>query len=106
MSEENRARCVSCGVEVSIHPPNLPPSGGAASFHDHPERGWQILEFTCGRCWERRPKPLSTRYYPPDPGQLAKEAHWRQREAEAQVAEWDREYPGWRFQGMRRHERL
>ncbi len=48
------ARCDRCGIHVAVHPPNLPASGGCASFHDDPVRGWQVLEFTCGPCWATR----------------------------------------------------
>ncbi|MDG7005911.1 MAG: hypothetical protein JRM86_03145, partial [Nitrososphaerota archaeon] len=74
------ATCQDCGTQVELHPPDLPANGGAASFHDDPVAGWQILEFVCGSCWDKQPKPLSTRYYSSDPYQLAKEAYWCQRE--------------------------
>ena len=48
----------------------------------------------CLPCQTYRPDP---RPYVPDCDLLAKEERERKREHDALVAEWDREYPGWRF---------
>ena len=54
MSNPIRATRDRCSAVVEVHPPNLPPTGGCASFGDDPVAGWQVLEFTCGSCWAAR----------------------------------------------------
>ncbi len=112
--------CDRCGIAVELHPPDLPPTGGCASFSDDPISGWRVLEFVCGPCWESRRRDwtcvhcgdasyelaLSCRGcgrarpgvspYQPDWDSIWKEERERKREHDSLVAEWDREYPGWR----------
>lgn len=59
MSELTEATRGRCGDLVEIHPPNLPPSGGAGSFRDDPEKRWQVLDYVCGDCWANRPRTWS-----------------------------------------------
>ena len=122
------AICDRCGVQVEVHPPNLPASGGSASFHDNPLRGWQVLEFACGPCWRARRtywtcphcgnggEELDLRcrgcgrakpglpLYQPDWDAIGRELEERKRQAETLASEWDREYPWWR--SPPRRERL
>lgn len=122
------ATCGTCGSHVAVMPPNLPHSGGYATFHDDPSGGWEVLEFVCGSCWAKRPRswpcgqcggtgPVWGNFcsschalrpdpvpYVPDWDLIGKEARERKREAEALAAEWDRKYPGWRTAGLRRRE--
>ena len=129
MSNPINAHCDRCGTRVEILPPNLPPSGGALNAQDDPVRGWQVLEFTCGSCWAVRRSTWTCPHcgdasyelaarcrgcgrptpglppYSPDWDLIWKEERERQREHDVLVAEWDRDYPGWRTAGMRRHER-
>ena len=124
------ATCKDCGLQVEVHPPHLPASGGSASFRDDPARGWEVLEYVCGSCRETRPRTwkcprcpgtgavwsnfCSTCHherpdplpYVPDPDVLAKEERERKRERDALVAEWDREFPGWRSASLGPRERL
>ena len=112
------ARCDRCGSAVEVHPPSLPPSGGRAVFHDDPVAGCQVLEFTCGPCWESRRRDWTCVHcgdtsnefalrcrgcgrarpglppYRPDPYQVAKEEYWARREQEALLSEAIREFPG------------
>lgn len=128
MSEPFPARCDRCGTTVEVSPPNLPSSGGALSARDDPVAGWQVLGLTCGPCWAVRrtiwtcPHCSDPSYefvlqcrgcgrakpglppYEPDLDLLAKVERERQREHDALVAEWDREYPGWRTASHRRSE--
>ena len=130
MANPIRATCDRCGVKVELTPLNLPPSGGALSAVDDPGLGWQFLEFTCGRCWEARALTwtcvhcgdasyeLAVRCrgcgrmkpglppYQPNLDLLVKEGREREQEHDALVAEWDREYPGWRAASARHCERL
>ncbi len=130
MSEPIVVICRGCGAEAQVRPPNLPPGGGAASFHDDPKCGWVVLDYLCGQCWERRlrtwscthcggsgpidgnfcskchrvrPDPLP---YVPDWDAIGKEMAERRHEAEALASEWDKEYPGWRLGGGRTRDRL
>ncbi len=130
MSNPIAARCDRCGTHVAVMPPNLPSSGGVLNVQEDPENGWQVLEFVCGACWDRRPRtwtcihcggtgPISGNFcsqchrvrpdplpHVPDWDLLWKEEGERQRQHEALIAEWDREHPGWRTTGMRRREPL
>ena len=105
------AVCRVCTSRFAVHPPNLPPSGGCASFHDYPARGWQALEFTCGSCWAVRRSTWTCPHcgdasyelalqcrgcgraksglppYQPDWDLIWKEERERKREAEALLAE-------------------
>lgn len=124
------ATCTGCATSFEVQPPNLPPSGGSLKACDDPVRGWQIEEYVCGLCWERRPRtwdcvhcggtgPLSSNFctkcyavrpdplpYVPDWGLIWKEERMRREEAEAIAAEWDREFPGWRIAGQRMRDRF
>jgi rubredoxin len=120
MGEALTATCKDCGSAAEVTPPTLPASGGALSAQDDPVKGWQVLELVYGSCWERRPRHwicvhcggsgsefsnwcdqcggqrADPRPYVPDWDAIGKEMEERRREAEAIVAEWDRDYPGWR----------
>jgi hypothetical protein len=124
------ATCGHCGTEVEVQPPNLPSTGGSLLARDDPVRGWLVEEYVCGRCWERRPRtwpcthcggtgPIWSNFctkchavrpdplpYVPDWDLIAKEERERKRQHEALVAEWDREYPGWRFAAARTQKRF
>lgn len=130
MSNPIPALCNRCGAEIDVAPPNLPPSGGTLAARDDPVRGWTVESFVCGACWDRRPRtwtcvpcggsgPVWSNFCSrchsvrPDPlphfvdwDLLAKEQRERQREAEALIAEWDREYPGWRLSLGRTSQRI
>ncbi len=125
MSPITKIPCATCGTKAEVGPGfSLPESGGALSV-----QGNVIQEFICGPCWAARPSTdwpcpgcrranpdwmnwcLSCQTYRPDPRPhyvdwdlIGKEERERQREHDALVAEWDREYPGWRF--LRREGRL
>ncbi len=125
MDPRLKATCSKCGVSHELPSgSSLPESGGALSVHQD-----RVVEFICGPCWASRPSddwpcgncskanPQWTNYcsgchqvrpnprpYVPDWDLIAKEERERKREHDALVAEWDREYPGWRF--SRRDRRL
>jgi hypothetical protein len=86
------ANCQTCGTQHKLGPGfSLPESGGALSVHCG-----VVSEFICGPCWRARTDRIFAASGP-DPYLLAKDARERRREGEAVVAQWDREYPGWRF---------
>ena len=122
MAELPIATCKDCGSHQEVGPGmTLPAPGGTLAARDDPVLGWQVEYYVCGPCWAKRPRtwqctrcggtgPIdgnfcSARHHVrPDPlpyvhdaDLLAKEERERKREHDALVAEWDREYPGWRL---------
>ena len=125
-SREIPASCTRCGSTRFLGSgPSLPPDGGmfgmregaVTSFVCGPccvqrARTWTCAECGgegfeganfCSGCHSVRPDPLP---YFVDLDLLAKEERERQRERDALVAEWDREFPGWRSASLGPRERL